>query len=103
MYLSVVTVVDLFLPVLGAKRRGASRAGVWLSLAGLVVGMFVFPPFGFLLGAFLGALVGELLAGKGARSVRPAWGVFVATLAGVGLKLGCCAVIAWYFVVGLSR
>jgi uncharacterized protein YqgC (DUF456 family) len=99
--MALVTVVDLLLPVLGAKKHGASRAGVWLSVAGLVVGTFLFPPFGFLLGAFAGALAGELLAGKGARAMRPAWGVFVATLAGVGLKLACCAVLAWYFAVGV--
>ncbi len=98
-----VTVVDTLLPVLGARKYGASRAGVWLSVAGLVVGVFLFPPFGFLVGAFLGALAGELLVGKGRAAIRPAWGVFLGTLAGTGLKLAACAVIAWYFVAGLSR
>jgi uncharacterized protein YqgC (DUF456 family) len=98
---AAVTVVDTLLPVMGAKRYGASKAGVWLSVAGLVVGTFVFPPFGFLAGAFLGALAGELLAGKGAGAFRPAWGVFLGTLAGTALKLGTCGVIAWYFVTRL--
>jgi len=102
-FMAVVTVVDLLLPVLGAKKRGASRESIWLSVVGLLVGTFVFPPFGFLLGAFAGALLGELLAGKGAGAIRPAWGVFLGTLAGVGLKLACCAVMAWYFVLGLRR
>jgi uncharacterized protein YqgC (DUF456 family) len=100
-FMAVVTVVDLLLPVLGAKKRGASREAVWLSVAGLLVGTFVFPPFGFLLGAFAGALLGELLAGKGRGAIRPAWGVFLGTLAGVGLKLACCGVIAWYFALGV--
>lgn len=100
---AVVTVVDTLLPVLGAKRYGASKAGVWLSVAGLLVGTFVFPPFGFLVGAFLGALLGELLAGKGTGAVRPAWGVFLGTIAGTGLKLACCGVLAWYFVQGLRQ
>jgi uncharacterized protein YqgC (DUF456 family) len=100
---AAVTVVDTLLPVIGAKKYGASKAGVWLSVAGLVVGTFVFPPFGFLLGAFAGALAGELLAGKGAGAWRPAWGVFLGTLAGTALKLGTCGVLAWYFVQGLSR
>lgn len=100
---AVVTALDTLLPVLGAKKYGASKAGMWLSVVGLLVGTFVFPPFGFVVGAFAGALAGEVLAGKGAQAMRPAWGVFVATLAGIGLKLACCAVLAWYFVVGLGR
>jgi len=100
---AVVTAVDLLLPVLGARKRGASKAGIWLSVVGLAVGMFLLPPFGFLIGAYVGALAGELLAGRGARAFGPAWGVFVGTVAGVGLKLGCCGVLAWYFVAGLSR
>ncbi len=96
-----VTVIDTLLPVLGARKYGASRAGTWLSVAGLVVGTFLFPPFGGLLGAFAGALAGELLVGKGAGAIRPAWGVFLGTLAGTGLKLAACTVIAWYFVAGL--
>lgn len=102
-FTAAVTVVDTLLPVMGAKKYGASRAGIWLSVVGLLLGTFLFPPFGFLLGAFLGALVGELLAGKGSGAVRPAWGVFLGTLAGTGLKLACCGVLAWYFVQGLRR
>jgi uncharacterized protein YqgC (DUF456 family) len=98
---AAVTVVDTLLPVIGARRYGASRTGIWLSLLGLLLGFVLFPPFGFLLGAFAGALAGELLVGKGAGALRPAWGVFVGTLAGTGLKLGTCAVLAWYFVAGL--
>ena len=98
---AAVTVVDTLLPVMGARKYGASRAGVWLSVVGMVVGIFFFPPFGFLLGAFAGALAGEILSGKGSGAMRPAWGVFVGTLAGTGLKLGACAVIAWYFVAGV--
>lgn len=100
---AAVTVIDTLLPVLGAKRYGASKAGIWLSVAGLLVGTFAFPPFGFLLGAFLGALAGELLAGKGSGAFRPAWGVFLGTLAGTALKLGTCGAISWYFVQGLRR
>jgi uncharacterized protein YqgC (DUF456 family) len=100
-FTAAVTLLDTLMPVLGARKYGASKAGVWLSVLGLVVGMFVLPPFGFLLGAFAGALLGELLAGKGRGSIRPAWGVFVGTLLGVGLKLACCAVLAWYFALGV--
>jgi uncharacterized protein YqgC (DUF456 family) len=55
-----------------------------------------------LVGAFLGAFLGELMAGKGgSEALRPAWGVFVGTVVGTGLKLAVCCVIAYYFVVAL--
>jgi uncharacterized protein YqgC (DUF456 family) len=100
---AVATAVDIVLPVVGARRYGASKAGIWLSVLGLLLGTFLFPPFGFLLGAFAGALAGELMAGRGRGALRPAWGVFVGTVAGIGLKLAACAVVAWYFVAGLVR
>lgn len=98
----VVTILDFVVPVMGAKKYGASRAAVWLSIVGMVVGLFLFPPFGMLVGAFVGAFVGELMAGKdSSEALRPAWGVFVGTVVGTGLKLAVCAVIAYYFVDAL--
>jgi len=96
----VVTILDLVVPAWGAKRYGASRTAIVLSVVGLLVGLVVFPPFGFLIGAWLGALIGELLEGK---SLRPAlaasWGVLVGTVAGIALKLGACVAITYFYVI----
>jgi uncharacterized protein YqgC (DUF456 family) len=95
----VVTVLDFVVPAAGARRYGASRAGVWGSVIGMIVGMIFFPPFGMLVGAFLGALVLEIAAGKTSdRAMRAAWGVFVGTMAGIVLKLAVSAAITWVFV-----
>ena len=47
-----------------AKKRGASRAGIWGALIGEIGGVFVFGPAGLLLRPFFGAAAGELLFGK---------------------------------------
>lgn len=95
----VVTVVDTIAPLLGAKRYGASKAGLWGSVIGMLVGMVFFPPFGMLAGAFLGALAGEWLIGQPDReAMRAAWGVFVGTMAGVVLKLAVSIAITFVFV-----
>jgi uncharacterized protein YqgC (DUF456 family) len=60
----VVTVLDYVVPAAGAKKFGASRAGFWGAVLGLFGGLILFPPFGMILGAFLGAIVGELSVGK---------------------------------------
>lgn len=96
---ALVTVLDFVLPALGAKRYGATKAGVWGSVLGMIVGMIFFPPFGMLVGAFVGALAFEVLAGRDAAdATRAAWGVFVGTIAGIVMKLAVCLAIGWYFV-----
>jgi len=98
----LVTILDFLVPMMGAKKYGASRTAIWISVVGMVVGLILFPPFGMLIGAFVGAFLGELMAGKGsAEALRPAWGVFVGTVVGTGLKLAVCGVIAFYFVAAL--
>ena len=99
---AVVTIVDFLVPIVGAKRYGAGRAAIWLSVVGMLVGLFVFPPFGMLVGAFLGAFLGEQMAGEdSSKALRAAWGVFVGTVVGTGLKLAVCGVIAYYYVAAL--
>lgn len=98
----VVTILDFVVPAWGAKRYGASRIGVWLSVLGMLIGMVFFPPFGMLVGAFAGALGGELLVGKReGEAARAAWGVFVGTMAGIGLKLAVSMAITVVYVIEL--
>jgi len=99
---ALVTALDFVLPLWGAKRHGASRTGLWGSVVGTLVGMLFFPPFGMLLGAFCGALAGELLVGKReGDAAKAAWGVFVGTMAGIGLKLAVSIAIAVVYVLEL--
>lgn len=98
---ALVTALDFVVPAWGAKRYGASSSGIWGSVAGMLIGMLFFPPFGVFLGAGVGALLGELAAGKKDReALRAAWGVLVGTTAGIILKLAVTVAIAWYFVQG---
>ncbi len=96
----VVTVLDFVVPAMGAKKYGASSSGVWGSVLGMIVGMIFFPPFGMLVGAFLGALAFELMSGKeSTEATRAAWGVFVGTVVGIVMKLAVSGAITYVFVV----
>ncbi|MEZ4941291.1 MAG: DUF456 domain-containing protein [Saprospiraceae bacterium] len=91
-----VTLLDYYVPVWGLKKFGGTRAGVWGSTLGLLVGMFL-GPAGIFIGAFGGGLLGELLAGQDSRTAtRAALGSFVGFLLGIGLKLALCGVMLWY-------
>jgi len=97
----LVVVMDYIIPLLGAKRYGASKWGVWGSVVGMVVGMF-WSPFGMLVGAFIGAFVAELLAGKKHwEALRAGWGVVMGALFATVLKLVVSGVMTYYFVLAL--
>lgn len=101
--LTILTLIlDYAMPLAGAKRFGASKRGFWGSLIGMVVGMFFFPPFGLILGAFLGAVAGELSAGKDhSAALRAGWGVFVGTMAATALKLIASGIMTFFFIRAL--
>ena len=97
-----ITALDYMIPSIGAKRFGASRWGVFGSFAGMLTGIFFFPPFGIFIGGFLGAILFELIAGKGGKAaLKAGQGVFWGTMAGIVLKLITSGVITYYFIIGL--
>jgi hypothetical protein len=99
---ALALLLDYIVPAAGARRYGASKFGVWGSILGMLVGLFVFPPFGLFVGGFVGALAGELYAGKdGDGAMRAGVGVLVGTLIGVGIKMGLCGVMIFFYVKGM--
>jgi len=97
-------ILDNFLPALSSKRAGASKAGVWGSVAGMLIGMIFFPPVGVFIGAFVGALAGEVILNpENKEPLRAAMGVFTGTLLGIILKLAVAGTITVYYVIGIGR
>ena len=95
----VVTLLDYLLPVLMSKKKGAGKAGVWGSVLGMIAGIIFFPPFGMLIGAFVGAVAGELIFNKqNEKPLKAGWGIFLGTLLGIFTKLGLSGVIAYCFL-----
>lgn len=97
---AVVTLLDYIVPVLFTKWTGGSKEAVRGSIAGTLIGMVFFPPFGIIAGAFLGALLGEiLLNGKQlGESLMSAFGAFLGFIFGTGIKLVAGAMMLYYIV-----
>ena len=97
-FVVAVTILDYLVPVLGTKKYGGSKRGVWGATIGVVVGLFFGPP-GIIIGPFLGAYIGEISTGKKDReALRAAWGSFVGFLMGVGMKLMTCGAILFFYI-----
>jgi uncharacterized protein YqgC (DUF456 family) len=102
---AAVTIIDYFLPAWLTKKFGGSRLAVIGSVAGLVIGMVFFPPYGIIIGPFFGALAGEVIHNKKNsndysinKSLKVAFGAFLAFIVGTGAKLYICLTMLYYAV-----
>lgn len=98
----VVTVVDNFVAVWGTKKFGGTKAGFRGSFIGLIAAIFfltpIMGPLSIIVGPFLGAIAGELIAGQSsATAFRSGIGSFIGFLLGLGMKLIITSWIAFLF------
>lgn len=79
---------------------GGSKAAGRGSFVGLIVGLLFFPPWGMIVGSFLGALLAEVVfSGRTVTdSVRPALGSFLGFLLSTCLKLTASGVMLFYVI-----
>jgi len=99
--LAVLHLADYVVSAWGVKKYGGSKLSVWGSTIGVLLGPFVIPAFGLIIGPFLGAVLGELLSGSPLdKSLKVGWGslvgLFSSTVAKILLQLVMIAVfVIW--------
>lgn len=71
---------DTLANLVGVKKFGGSKAGMWGSTIGLLVGPFVIPVAGILIGPFIGAVLAELIVSRS--------GLKQSLLTGIGSLVG---------------
>lgn len=79
--------IDYSSGLIGAKFGGANKKSLLFGLAGLVIGLILFPPFGLFLGLFLGIMIGELVQMKdSAQALKAASFSFLGVVGGMILS-----------------
>jgi len=100
----IVSLIDYFLPLLGAKLYGTSKYGIWGAIIGMIAGIIFFPPFGMILGVFIGAILGELIAGKeNSMALKAGLATFIGSIIALFIRLSLSLVMAFYFFVYLFK
>tara|TARA_B100000945_G_C20338828_1_gene576315 strand:- start:424 stop:882 length:459 start_codon:yes stop_codon:yes gene_type:complete len=92
-----ISFLDYFLQIYGVKQAGGGKHSIRGSLVGMLLGMFLFPPFGILAGAFIGAFIGAKIEME-RNPVEIAFGALWGFLIGTSLKL-CISGYIIYFLL----
>ena len=95
--------LDYFIPAIGTKKFGGTKYGIYGTTIGLIIGLLSPIPFGILIGAFGGALIGELLydSSDTNRALKASFGAFLGFLSSVAIKFSIAFVYLILFIVKL--
>jgi len=97
----LVFALDYFIPVIGTKKFGGTRAGMIGTTLGLIVALIVpvFGPFGIIIWPFIGALVGELINKADHKTAtKAAFGSFLGFLTGTFIKFLVSVIFMGLFI-----
>lgn len=86
--LAIVSVLDYVAPIWFTNASGGSKQATRGSIAGLIAGLFFFPPWGLVIGPFIGAFVGELMThATTGKALKVAMMSFVGFVLTTGMKI----------------
>ena len=96
----LIFLLDIFIPIVGAKKFGGGKGSTYGASIGLLVGLLFLGPFGIIIGPFTGAFIGELIFNKSNNKValKAAFGSLIGFLSGVFLKFLVGLGFGFYFI-----
>lgn len=98
----IAQVLDYLIPIWTTRFCGGSKWGTRGCVAGTLVGMFLFPPWGIIIGPFLGAFLGEIMGGNDTvYACKSGLGAFLGFITGTLFKLAICIYFTFYFICAL--
>ncbi|KIL44413.1 DUF456 domain-containing protein [Jeotgalibacillus soli] len=101
LFVALLFGADYVSNLVGVKRFGGSKAGVWGSTIGLLIGPFIIPIAGIILGPFIGAVFGELLVNRTdpKQAVKIGFGSLIGFISSIITKGVIQLVMIGYFLL----
>ena len=94
---ALISILDYILQIYAVKQAGGGKYAIRGSVLGMLLGLFLLPPFGILVGAFIGAYIGARIE-MDKNAVKIAFGALWGFILGTILKL-CLSVYIIYFLL----
>ncbi|WP_421379870.1 DUF456 domain-containing protein [Bacillus salacetis] len=87
--------------LIGIKKYGGTKAGIWGSTIGLIIGPFIIPIVGIIAGPFLGAVIGEMVVNRTRfkQALKVGAGSLVGFISSVLTKGIIQAIMVIYFII----
>ncbi|WP_342472654.1 DUF456 domain-containing protein [Metasolibacillus sp. FSL H7-0170] len=103
LFVALLFAADTIANLISVKKFGGSKAGMWGSTIGLLIGPFVIPFAGILIGPFLGAVIGEIVVERTTlkQAVRTGVGSVIGFLTSVAAKGTIQAIMIIIFVFAI--
>jgi uncharacterized protein len=101
LFVILLFVADYIANMIGIKKYGGSKAGIWGSTIGLILGPFIIPVLGILIGPFIGAIAAELIFNKRnfTDSIKIGFGSVIGFISSVVTKTIIQAIMIGYFLM----
>tara|TARA_B100000287_G_C20580154_1_gene760016 strand:- start:465 stop:779 length:315 start_codon:yes stop_codon:yes gene_type:complete len=93
-----VTILDYFIQIFSVKKFGGGRISINCTIIGLILGFFIVPPLGILLGPFAGAYIGAIIE-KNKNPFKIALGSLVGFISGTFLKIFLSLYIIYFCII----
>lgn len=94
--------VDYLTTAIGSRYFGGSKAAMWGSALGLLVGLFFFP-IGLLIGPFLGAAIADFIfRGRTDQAIRSGVGASLGFWSALPIKLIIKGIMIGWFITRIS-
>ncbi|WP_040207991.1 DUF456 domain-containing protein [Neobacillus jeddahensis] len=101
LFIILLFIADYVANLIGIKKYGGSKAGIWGSTIGILIGPFVIPVFGILIGPFIGAIAAELIVNKRnfTESLKIGFGSVIGFISSIVTKAIIQIIMISYFLL----